>query len=138
MKDEIERAVDHLLGEQEGEGPFRIELGHDVGPGKFESSGEIGKWLYDKVMDSWQEDELGDAQGGFGWYGLLMFPEGVEVLENGEVVETFYGAIVYEDGQGSFGCDTYITEEEARKAWNDILAQYEEWEYTDDVPGEEG
>jgi hypothetical protein len=94
------------------EGQPHVIVSRPTGPGKFEAGGTVDEWLHDQSMEGCDE-ELGDVEG-FGWYGLLLFPEGVDVFEpvagvepesGGEPDYSFKAAIVHEDSQGFFDSD---------------------------------
>lgn len=82
-------------------------------PGKFESSGDIGKKLYEMVGEGGQDDELGDVQD-FGWYGLIT-DTGIKDASH---------VIVHEDSQGFFDYTSYDTEREARADWAKLESEY--------------
>jgi RIO-like serine/threonine protein kinase len=84
-------------------------------PGKFEESGEVGERLYELAMDGC-DDEVGSVQD-LGWYGLLI----------GTGLQCAPHAIVCENIDGFFNFQDYDTEEEARRAWDDVLADYEDY-----------
>ena len=68
--------------------------------------------LYQKSLDGWQTEELGDA-GTFGWYGLFL---------------NFHGEdyILHEDSQG-FVDSTVYPLGEGESAWECVYCDYEDW-----------
>jgi len=93
-----------------------------LGPGKF--SDTVDEWLYDQSMIG-ADDELGEADT-FGWYGLLLFPERVKVIE-ADTSWYFKSAIVTENSQGFFYAETYDTIDEGKEKWKAIEKEYEDF-----------
>lgn len=88
-------------------------------PGKFESSGEIGKQLYEIVGDGGVDDEAGDVNGpGDHWYGLLL-ETGIPGAEH---------AVVSESNQGFFEYTAFEKPEDARAEFDRISAEVSEEE----------
>lgn len=85
-------------------------------PGKFEGNGSrrLSEALYNLVGDGCASNELGDVEG-FGWYGLIARKHGSSY-------------IVSEDSQGFFGYNEYDTEQDARKDWKTLEAEYAQFE----------
>ena len=89
------------------------------GPGKFESSGEIGEKLHAIVGEGGLDDEAGDVNGpGDHWYGLI--------LESGVPGAEY--AVVSESNQGFFEYTAFDTPEEARAEFDRIAAEVSEEE----------
>jgi len=108
--------------------PWAIEH-RSTGPGKFESSGNIGEVLHGMTMDGSADEEAGDVQYAYGWNGLMV-NTGVKGAEH---------VIVNEDSNGFFDYTAYDTEAKARAAWkaltkeiNEAEAEAEEYEYRND------
>jgi len=83
--------------------------------GKFELSGDDGENLHQMTMEGWQDDELGDVQGGFGWHALLIDT----ILPDAQHV------IVHEDEDGFFDFTTYPSKAAAERAWERLQEQYD-------------
>jgi hypothetical protein len=113
-------------------GPFAV-LWEATGPGKFEGrgGGTTAELLYQLVMISGQNDELGDVES-FGWYGLFEFPDGVYVIEDEadtpEDVDPTMGFIVDEDNSGFFSEQSFDDLKKLKKAWSRLEDEYEDYE----------
>ena len=102
------------------------------------TSNTVDAFIYEQSMDS-TDEQLGDVQG-FGWYGLLVFPEPVTVDQDGDEW-TFSAAIIMEGNQGFIYVDYFHKESLARKAWaklEEAYAESEDQEEDDDEGDDEG
>lgn len=74
-------------------------------PGKFEGCADerLGRVLYDISLEGGCNEDLGDVEGGFGWYGLVLSRK--------------RAYIVCEDSNGFFTYDAYPTHTAAQDAW---------------------
>ena len=99
---------------------FQVDNG-PYGPGKF--SDLVGQWLYDRILEGWSDEELGDVQD-FGHYDLVAFDKPVMVKEQDGTSWQFGAAIVTEDSQGFVEYETFDTAAQAEQKWAEIEAEY--------------
>jgi hypothetical protein len=92
--------------------------GRRPGPGKFEACNDLdaAESLYDQVMQSFQDDEVGSVQE-LGWYGLIL-NSGIPGAEI---------AIVNEDSNGFFTYQVFDNEADAYNRWEKIQEMYEDY-----------
>lgn len=103
--------------------------------GKFDDA--LSEWLYEKTLDGWSSEELGDAET-FGHYALLVFDTPVVVKEaqpgsggtSGRRDQdwSFLAAVVATDSQGFVYYRPFDTVEEAKAAWAKLEQAYAESE----------
>ena len=99
---------------------FVIEY-ESSGLGKFDSN--VEEFVYEKVMDGWSSEELGESES-FGHYDLVLFGKPVTVKQDtGDW--SFVAAIMKEDSQGFISVDYFDTDKEAKDAWSQIEKEYE-------------
>jgi len=112
------------MAEFDEQGRPIIDFEAETYPGKFESSGPLGELLYDLSLESWQDDELGDAIE-YGLWAALFRNLEVKDKRTGKVLKIH--AILSEDSEGFVYVDEYDSQKELMKAWRRLRRDYEDW-----------